>query len=58
MESFTTIILIATIIANILIIGGIVITIFKPKYRLWTPPGKNSLQFWTVWIFSIKITTR
>lgn len=53
MESFTTIILITTIIANIVIIGGIIITIFKPKYRLWPPPSKNSWQFWTVWILSI-----
>ena len=53
MEIFTTIILIATIIANIIIIGGIVLTIFKPKYRLWPPPNKNSWQFWTVWILSI-----
>ncbi|KKK46369.1 hypothetical protein LCGC14_0576510 [marine sediment metagenome] len=38
MEPITTIILILTQIANILIIGGIVLTIFKPMYRLWTSP--------------------
>ncbi|HEC39294.1 hypothetical protein LCGC14_1563570 [marine sediment metagenome] len=53
MESVTIIILIITIIANSAIIGGIIITIFKPKYRLWPPPSKNSWQFWMVWILSI-----
>ncbi len=53
MEIFTLIILITTITTNILIIGGIVITIIKPKYRLWPPPSKNSWQFWMVWILSI-----
>lgn len=40
MESLTTIILIVTIIVNILVIGSIVITIFKPNYRLWPPLAK------------------
>ncbi len=53
MENITVIIYIITAVANILITGGIVITIFKPKFRLWPPPSKNSWQFWCVWILSI-----
>jgi protein-S-isoprenylcysteine O-methyltransferase Ste14 len=53
MENETIIIYIITAIASIIIIGGIILTIFKPKYRLWPPPSKNSWQFWIVWILSI-----
>jgi protein-S-isoprenylcysteine O-methyltransferase Ste14 len=53
MENITLAIFIITVIANIQIIGGIIITILKPKYRLWPPPSKNSWQFWSVWILSI-----
>ncbi|KKK46042.1 MAG: hypothetical protein Lokiarch_04900 [Candidatus Lokiarchaeum sp. GC14_75] len=53
MENITIIINVITVFANILIIGGLIITIIKPKYRIWPPPSKNSWQFWTVWIFSI-----
>ncbi|MHA2131790.1 MAG: methyltransferase family protein [Promethearchaeota archaeon] len=53
MNIITLIIYIITVITNILIIGGITLTIVKPKYRLWPPPNKNSWEFWCVWILSI-----
>jgi protein-S-isoprenylcysteine O-methyltransferase Ste14 len=53
MEYLTFIIYMITIVANILMIEGIVITILIPKYRIWPPPNKNSWQFWSAWILSI-----
>ena len=29
---------------------GIVIHLFRPKLNIWPPPGKNSWQFWYIWI--------
>ncbi len=29
---------------------GIVINLFIPKLNIWPPPGKNSWQFWYIWI--------
>ncbi len=53
MGSLTILIFIMTVIADILLVGGLIFTIIKPKYRIWPPPNKDSWQFWISWIVSI-----
>ncbi|MFW9897102.1 MAG: methyltransferase family protein [Candidatus Thorarchaeota archaeon] len=53
MENFIIIVFIITSIAGVLLNGSLILTIIKPKYRLWPPPSKNSWQFWCAWILSI-----
>lgn len=53
MDFFTFIIFLITIIEDIFILGGLIFTIIKPKYRIWPPPDRKSWQFWVSWIFTI-----
>ena len=48
---FRVVLFIVGIISNSLIIIGLLISILKPKYRIWPPPRKNSWQFIVSWIF-------
>ncbi len=50
---FILVIFTITLIVDILLVGGLIFTIFKPKYRIWPPPDKNSRQFWISWILTI-----
>lgn len=47
---------IITIVAESLLGAGLIITLLKPGFRLWPPPGKNSWQFWYVWATTIIAT--
>ncbi|MCW4054621.1 MAG: isoprenylcysteine carboxylmethyltransferase family protein [Candidatus Bathyarchaeota archaeon] len=40
------------LIADLILLFGVVISIIFPKYRIWPPPKKDSWQFWVSWIFS------
>lgn len=46
-------IFIITFVVDILLIGGLIFTVIKPKYRIWPPPSKNTWQFWLTWILTI-----
>ena len=39
-------------IADFLLLFGVMISIIFPKHRIWPPPKKMSWQFWVSWIFS------
>jgi len=52
MGIITIIIFMLIIIASILLVGGLIFTIVKPKYRIWPPPNKKSWKFWITWILS------
>jgi protein-S-isoprenylcysteine O-methyltransferase Ste14 len=41
--------LVFLVIASVFSIG-MVIQLFYPKVNIWPPPGKNSWQFWYIWI--------
>jgi protein-S-isoprenylcysteine O-methyltransferase Ste14 len=40
------------LLADFLLIFGVVFSIFFPRWRIWPPPRKFSLQFWLSWIVS------
>lgn len=44
---------IITVFSEILLLISLIITLVKPKYRIWPPPRKNSWQFWFTWILMI-----
>ncbi|MFW9971357.1 MAG: methyltransferase family protein [Candidatus Odinarchaeota archaeon] len=53
MELSIFVIFTITMIVDILLIGGLIFTIYKPKYRIWPPPDKYSWQFWVTWALAI-----
>jgi len=48
-------IFVTTIIAEILLGVGLLVSLFMPKYRIYPPPGKNSWQFVYIW-FLVTLT--
>jgi protein-S-isoprenylcysteine O-methyltransferase Ste14 len=42
----------AVLVANFLLLFGVVLSILFPKSRIWPPPKRKSWQFWVSWIFS------
>ncbi|MHC4537406.1 MAG: methyltransferase family protein [Planctomycetota bacterium] len=46
----------STLFVNILLVGSLVLSLLKPSYRVWPPPGKKSWQFLFTWVlFAISI---
>jgi protein-S-isoprenylcysteine O-methyltransferase Ste14 len=43
---------VVVLIANFLLLFGVALSTFFPKFRIWPPPRRNSWQFWVSWIFS------
>ncbi|MEJ2251170.1 MAG: methyltransferase [Candidatus Lokiarchaeota archaeon] len=39
------------LISGISLLGGVVFSIFFPKFRFWPPPKKQSYQFYISWTF-------
>ena len=39
-----------TLLAELLLGGGLALSILRPERRIWPPPSRNSWQFWFVWL--------
>lgn len=45
----TSIALLVVLVAEVLLIAGLVLSIARPKLRIWPPPGARSWRFWWSW---------
>ncbi|NOY99355.1 MAG: isoprenylcysteine carboxylmethyltransferase family protein [Chloroflexi bacterium] len=43
----------ATVVLEVLLGGSLVLTLRLPGFRAWPPPGKNSWQYYFVWVATI-----
>lgn len=37
-------------LAEVLLLAGLVLSVLGPAWRIWPPPGQRTWQFWTVWV--------
>lgn len=42
-----------TISLEIILGGSLILSIVNPRFRVWPPPGKNSWQFFFIWVLTI-----